>query len=63
MVQGRHLLVSTEVARTDDYWMSFPLTSAQTALPNLSVSGEICHMKQTLYSQQRPDTTQVASLS
>ena len=44
--QGSHLLVRTEVARTDDGLLSIPMAGTQIALPSLSITGEHCQQMQ-----------------
>ena len=41
--QGSHLLVSTEVTRTNAGLLSIPMVGTEVALPSLSITGEHCY--------------------
>jgi len=47
--QGSHLLVSTEVTRTNDGLLSIPMVGTEIALPSLSITGEHCQQMQMSY--------------
>ena len=48
--QGSHLLVSTEVTRTDGGLLSILMVGTEIALPSLSITGEHCQQMSMPYA-------------